>query len=1197
MGVVYRATDRLTGDAVALKRVTTSAEHLSFDSRSDDLNLPLALAQEFRTLASLHHPHVISVLDYGFDEQRYPFFTMSLLENARTIVQAGQGQVLGTQVDLLVQALQALVYLHRRGILHRDLKPGNVLVVEERVNVLDFGLSVIASHTVRDITQTTAGTIAYMAPELFAGAPSTRASDLYSIGVMAFELFTGRFPYNDANIALLFNDILTKPVQVPSIGVNGKLAAVLERLLVKTQHNRYSDAGGVIRDLCAAAGCSLPPETTEIRESFLQAARFTGRATELAQLSEALDAALAGRGSAWLVRGESGVGKSRLADELRTLALVKGALVLRGQAVSEGGSPYQLWREIVRWLALTADPVGDEASVLKPLVPDIGDLLGCDVSDALPLDPQTTQNRLFRVVVDGVRRQSPTQPTMVILEDLQWAGSESLALLDRLTQGVSDWPLLLVGNYRDDERPHLPDDLPEMQVLKLERLTEQNIAELSASMLGPAGRRQPVVDLLQRETEGNPFFLVEVVRALAEEAGQLDGIGLMTLPVRVLAGGVRRLVQRRLSRVPEDARPLLQLAAVAGRELDLDVLQALTPEADLNGWLTSCADVAVLELRVEQWRFAHDQLRQGILDALPDDVRPGLHRQVAETLERSFPERVEEQPGLLVHHWEQTGESERAVTYLRRAGEQAAAQFANAEAVNYLSRALDLAPEGNPIDRYAVLLARERIYDLQGEREAQRQDLVTLWKLAEALDGSSSPEIPVLPVPSQTEESKARGTGEGQEGRSRRAEVALRQAHYAQVTSDYPAAIAAAQVAIGQAQMAQDVRNEAAGYLQSGRVLRHMGDYEAARTQLEQALAQAAGYRQVEADSMLNLGIISHVQGDYAGAKAYCEQALHFYLEIGDPRGRGLAFINLGNVSADQGDYGGAGAYYKQALRTFREIGDRLDESLVLNNLGSVSAEQGNYVEAKTYFEQILRIYREIGDRGGKGRSLGNLGFVSDLLGDYAGARACYEQALRIFREIGTGSEEGNALANLSLLSHHLGDDGAAREYAQQALLIAQELGNRRIQGYALTSLGHALAGLGHLAEAAGTYGQALALRWELGEHSLAMECLAGLARVFLAQGDLFQAQAQVERIRSYMETQTLDGTDEPFRVCLTCYRVLRANGDIRARDILNNAHRLLQERAAKISDEKLRRSFLENVTAHREIVREFVREKEGTDA
>jgi serine/threonine protein kinase len=249
MGVVYRATDRLTGNVVALKRMTMPMAHLVFGSRSEDMDLSLALTQEFRTLASLHHPHIISVLDYGFDQAGQPFFTMSFLEDARTIVDAGQGQDLGTQVDLLVQTLQALTYLHRRGVLHRDLKPENVLfaAADGQVKVLDFGVSVIASKTMEYVTGTTVGTFAYIAPELFAGAPFTTASDLYAVGVIAYEMFAGHHPFNTSNAAVLLNDVLNKPAEVRSIGVNDELAVVLQHLLAKTREERYADTRQVMR--------------------------------------------------------------------------------------------------------------------------------------------------------------------------------------------------------------------------------------------------------------------------------------------------------------------------------------------------------------------------------------------------------------------------------------------------------------------------------------------------------------------------------------------------------------------------------------------------------------------------------------------------------------------------------------------------------------------------------------------------------------------------------------------------------------------------------------------------------------------------------------------------------------------------------------------------------------------------------------
>ncbi|MFN8487371.1 MAG: serine/threonine-protein kinase [Caldilineaceae bacterium] len=175
MGVVYRAYDRLTGQTVALKQVQVAPQALAFASRpvtSDTTSLLLALAQEFKLLASLRHPHIISVLDYGFAADRQPYFTMELLEQPQTLLTAASGQPLSVQVELLIQSLQALAYLHRRGILHRDLKPENVLVSQGRVRVLDFGLSMVREQGGSgDIS----GSLLYMAPEvLLEVAPASR---------------------------------------------------------------------------------------------------------------------------------------------------------------------------------------------------------------------------------------------------------------------------------------------------------------------------------------------------------------------------------------------------------------------------------------------------------------------------------------------------------------------------------------------------------------------------------------------------------------------------------------------------------------------------------------------------------------------------------------------------------------------------------------------------------------------------------------------------------------------------------------------------------------------------------------------------------------------------------------------------------------------------------------------------------------
>ncbi len=688
MGVVYRATDRLTGATIALKQVSRPEDQVILGSHTDaSNNFRLALAHEFKTLASLRHPNIISVLDYGFDSERQPYFTMDYLAQALPIFEAGRSRPFESQVNLLIQVLQALSYLHRRGILHRDLKPANILVTGSQVKVLDFGLS-----SARGATSSTSGTFAYMAPEVLKGEAATEASDLYAVGVIAYELFAGRHPFDVDNISTLINDTMYKQPDIAALPINSQVAGVLERLLAKQPADRYANAGEIIDAYNAALGQRAVYETAAMRESFLQAAHFVGREAEFAQLSGALDAALTGGGSGWLVGGESGVGKSRLIEELRTLALVNGALVLRGQAVSEGARRFQVWREALRWLALLAELSDSEASALKPLVPDIAVLLRRPVADPPEIDAQAAQLRLFATVGDVLARQSGT--LMILLEDLHWASSEDLSLLEWVTRAVAGRPILLVGTYRIEESPDLPKRFPALNALELRRLSSEAIGNLSASMLGEPGRHADVVELLQRETEGNVFFLVEVVRALAEEVGTLDKIGTITLPKHVFTGGIQRIVERRLNRVPEDARETLQAAAVIGRELDLRLLAAVSPKVKQEAWLEVCSNAAVLDVQDGRWRFIHDKLREGLLGGLTPDQRRDLNHRVASAIEASYPDASDRYVSL-AFHWAGAGDSQKEGRYAALVGQQALGNGAYMDAKKYLERALELA---DPVD-------------------------------------------------------------------------------------------------------------------------------------------------------------------------------------------------------------------------------------------------------------------------------------------------------------------------------------------------------------------------------------------------------------------------------------------------------------------------------------------------------------------
>ena len=743
MGNVFRATDRLSGRAVALKvlrenrvsrdgasdRPPVSSHEASgsvapfSDSAAPDSGALLALAREFQTLSSLHHPNVIRVLDYGFDEIAGAYFTMELLDEPRFITQEAESlgscpgpasaqANLDEKVGLLVQLLRALLYVHRRGLVHRDLKPSNVLCVRGTVHLTDFGL---ATH-VGDRTEL-AGTPQYIAPEVWFGAPPSIASDLYSVGVIAHEVLFGRTTLEGSGRRPGLDWLSATERALP-----GPLGPIVSKLLARKPNQRYESALDVLRDLRARTGAALAIETVATRESFLQASSFVGRDQELATLRAALDAASGGRGSAWLVGGESGIGKSRLTAELRTRALIDNACVVVGQARAAGGTLYELWVPLLRALCLRAPPADEDAAVLRELVHDLPELLGREIPAAAKAPPALMQKRLW-AAIDALFRAQP-QLTVVLLEDLQWANSDTIALIAHLAEPLRSLRVLLVGTYRDEEAADLPQRLPGVSVLRLGRLLREDVTKLAVSMLGRRGGSDEVVDYLCRETEGNVFFLIEVLRALAEQAGQLDRIGEADLPDGLLTGGIERMAWRRVSRIPEADRGPLELAAVLGRELDLAVLQRLEPSLDTGSWLAHCANAAVLESLGDAFRFAHDKLREAILAQITPERRTALHLRVANALEALYTGPLADaKSALLAYHFHEAGEYEKAALFSTRAGDYATVLCSYDEArVHYAAamNALETLPTTDDARRRRVDLLLKQIYTVLVAESAEQ---------------------------------------------------------------------------------------------------------------------------------------------------------------------------------------------------------------------------------------------------------------------------------------------------------------------------------------------------------------------------------------------------------------------------------------------------------------------------------------------
>lgn len=1107
MGAVYRATDRLTNQMVALKRVAALAA--SRPTASSANAHKLALAREFSILASLRHPNIISVLDYGFDQEQRPFFTMTYLENAQTILEAATNQPQLTQIHLIQQMLQALVYLHRRGILHRDLKPENVLVTQQRVRVLDFGLA-----AAKDDAAESVGTWLYAAPEVINGEAASEASDLYAVGVLAYRIFLQRHPFN-IYAPDYIEQVLFDPPDLTPFGKNNPLAAVIGKLLAKNPQDRFPTAQATITALNAAVGLTSLQEPTAVRESFLQAAQFVGRAPEMTQLQAALGQAQQGRGSTWLIGGESGVGKSRLLDELRIQALVSGGLVLSGHSHSD--HPYQLWQGVIRRLALGPALSSLATSVLHTLIPDIGTLLNQPIMPLPQLEGQAGRQRLISTITHLFEQQ--TQWMLLILEDLHWA-TESLDILTQLNRLVSHLPLLIVGTYRNDERPFLPTELPHMQTITLQRFTAAEIAQLSTSMLGRVGAKPEILKLLHQETEGNPFFVVEVVRTLAEQAGRLSDVGDMPLPTTLFPKGIETIVRRRLGQIPTHMQPLLLGTAVAGRQVDPTLIhhlaqyQQLTP--DTETWFTTCAEAAILHIHENQWRFTHDKIREGLLNSLTPSQQQQWHQQIAQALETLYPNDPA-QAAPLSHHWQQAGHPSKEHHYALIAGRYAHHRFANSEAIAHYSRALALTPPASHQRQFDTLLAREEVWGIMGNRTAQQEDLTILEAISQQLGNPD-----------------------------KQAEVALRQAHYTETISDYPATIRAAQSAITLAQQTHHPANETAGYLAWGRALFYQADYETAQQKLQTALEKA--------------------------------QTHHLPILEAD------AYRSLGMIAADLENTPLAHAHYQTALARYQTHSHPLGAAKTFNNLAGLAYSASNFSEAMVAWEKVRQLYEQMGDREGLSRALINLSLTHMALGQYATAEQQSQEAYHLCLEIDVRIGACFALLNQSWLNYAQGRFETAVTYAQQAQQTAQEIGVPRFANYATTYIAHSYLGLGRLAQAQAAYQEASHLWEEMKQTSPLLDTIGGLATIAFTQNDLPTARSHVDRALQLMATLPDEDTIL-LDIFPICYKVLQATSDPRSHSLLQQGIQILHKRAQAITDPTLRHSFLHNISPHHEIL------------
>jgi DNA-binding SARP family transcriptional activator len=471
---------------------------------------------------------------------------------------------------------------------------------------------------------------------------------------------------------------------------------------------------------------------------------FVGREAELGELLEGLEDIFAGRGRLFLLVGEPGIGKSRLADELITHAKERGAQVLIGRCWEAGGAPaYWPWVQSLRSYIRSGDPealrlqLGGSAAELAQILPELREILP-DVETAPLAESEGARFRLFDAAASFLRKVAETRPLVLGFDDLHAADEPSLLLLRYVARELGESRILFVGAYRDID-PTLADPLaaavadlvrqPVTRRLALAGLVAPDVARL-IELTAEVAPAQELVAGIYEETEGNPLFVGEVVRLLAQE-GLLAG-GRQDVEKLGVPQGVREVIGRRLRRLSEDCARILTLACVLGREFDLVALESMAGIApgEMLEWLDEAMAARIVSEvpgSPGRLRFAHALIRDALYEELTGARRIALHRLAAEALESLYA--ADRGPHLaeLAHHFflaAPSGEAGKAAEYARRAGDRALALLAYEEAGRLYALGLDaleLAPPPRETTRCDLLLglgeARARAGKLQAANE------------------------------------------------------------------------------------------------------------------------------------------------------------------------------------------------------------------------------------------------------------------------------------------------------------------------------------------------------------------------------------------------------------------------------------------------------------------------------------------------
>lgn len=735
MSTVWVAKDHTQNRNVAVKV-------LKKDVTSNRIEDVIRFRNDVLTISKLNIPGIAKIYEVGEMENAHYIIMEYLKEmNLHELIKAGKRLSVDETVKIIYKTCEALKCVHEANILHRNLKPGNIFIDnadgEISVKIADIGIAQIREFNIEDKNEIVE-TLFYMPPEQSGAIKRAvdERSDLYSLGVVFYQLLTNELPFVGDNInSIIYKHAAKMPENLTKI--NSNIPEIIEKmvlkLLEKEPENRYQHTSGLMRDIerYFIGDVNFLPGLQDkvIRLNYRTC--LIGRDKELDELKKMFHKATKGTGCIAFINGEAGMGKTRLVEEFKDYTYINGGVFTCGKCFSgESKVPYGIFKDVINsYINLFTkldekakkiiqnkikESIGDLGRVILELNPTAEVILG-ECPEIVKLEPKKEIKRFNMVVCSFLCALGQIEsPLVIMLDDVQWLDEGSINLIKELLCFISKYPVIIIGTCRNNEitKEHSlhgfitnleQTDIVFKQINLLPFDKEQMVNFVSDILCDNGGYISEISDFILTKSKGNPFFSLEILKQLVTEKALIctEGkwnVDTYTLSKVEIPNTIIDILVKRISVLDDNHILVLSHAAAIGKKFDLEFLFALVDldVKEIVRFIDNSIELKFLEQDVNEKGkilFVHDRIRDAFYSYIGSNKIKELHLKIAEIIERKYSNKMDAVVFDLAFHYMESGNKNKALEYLYPAANKAMESYSNEDSVKYFKMCSKLLEE------------------------------------------------------------------------------------------------------------------------------------------------------------------------------------------------------------------------------------------------------------------------------------------------------------------------------------------------------------------------------------------------------------------------------------------------------------------------------------------------------------------------